>query len=200
MTLTAHPAAHKNGWTLANLRDAWKPVYDAIRYLRREQKPIEYIRVFEKHKTGEFHIHVLWRLWLPTPFKHLDWLSDTAAKRGLGWRVDWQQIDTGHEASQIARYITKYMSKDAQGMMEMPRGLRRIQTSQGIGALKKPPSDEKWWFEPVVRVGDVLDHDKTIDVSTGEIIKLKYFDTYSYYPQHERIDDDLDIVVDTQKE
>lgn len=196
MTLTAHPSAHKHGWTLANLRDAWKPVYDAIRYLRREQKPIEYIRLFEQHKTGEYHIHCLWRLWLPTPFRHMDWLSDTAAKNGLGWRVDWRQIERGTEAQKVAMYITKYMTKDAQGMMNMPKGLRRIQTSQGIGAMKPVGSADEWRLRSGIYSEDVRDHDKVIDVSTGELITEQYFKWNWIYPQeYQDIDENNNLGV-----
>lgn len=192
MTLTAHPAAHQGGWTLYNLRDAWKPVYDAIRYLRREQKPIEYIRLFEKHESGEFHIHALWRLHLPTPFRHADWLKIIATKNGLGWRVDWREIERGTEAQKVAMYITKYMTKDAQGMMDMPKGLRRIQTSKGIGALKSEGSEDDWRMKSGIYEDDVDNHDSVIDVSTGEIVTKDYFKGNYIYPmEYQDSDDEL---------
>jgi hypothetical protein len=182
MTLTAHPSAHTHGWTLANLRDAWKPVYDAIRYLRREQKPIEYIRLFEKHKSEEFHIHALWRLWLPSPFRHERWLKDIATKHGLGYKVDWQPIERGVEAQKIAMYITKYMSKDHQGLMTMPKGLRRIQTSQGIGAMKPEGSEYNWRIKSGIYEQDIIEHNHVVDVSTGELITRSYFKFHDIYP------------------
>jgi hypothetical protein len=193
MTLTGHPAAHKNGWTLANLRDAWKPVYDKIRNSFAAQKPIEYIRMFEKHKSGEFHIHVLWRIDL-NPFTEMnDWLKDAATSHGLGWRVDWRAIPQGTEAQKIAMYITKYMTKDAQGLGNMPRGLRRIQTSQGIGAMKPVGSDDVWRVKSGVYEEDVKHHDHVIDVSTGELITDKYFRFNWIYPQEYQDADDEQI-------
>lgn len=184
MTLTAHPSAHAHGWTLHNLRDAWKPVYDAIRWRYQRFKPIEYVRVFEKHKSGEYHIHVLWRLPQHPPYNDREWLKATAAAHGLGWRVDWQGIDVGGETTAIARYITKYMSKDAQGLMDMPKGLRRIQTSQGIGALKPPPSDEEWFVRSGIYPHDLRLWETVRDVSTGYTIEGDYFDEFNYYPEH----------------
>lgn len=184
MTLTAHPAAHEHGWTLANLRDAWKPVYDAIRYRYSEHKPIEYVRVFEHHKSGEYHIHVLWRLPQMPPYNDREWLKDVATSHGLGWRVDWQGIVHGGETTKIASYITKYMSKDAQGMMDMPKGLRRIQTSAGIGALKPPKSDEEWFVRSGIYPPDLVRFETVKDVSTGYVIDEAYFKEFAYYPEH----------------
>jgi hypothetical protein len=184
MTLTAHPAAHGYGWTLANLRDAWKPIYDAIRYRWRHQKPLEYIRVFEQHKSGNYHVHVLWRIELHPPYEPIRWLAETATHHGLGWRVDWQPIDTGGETNAIARYITKYMSKDAQGMMTMPRGTRRIQTSQGIGAMKPPKNEEEWWLKTGIYPADLDRYEQIKDVSTEYIVTADYFKEFAYYPEH----------------
>jgi len=183
MTLTAHPAAHEHGWTLHNLRDAWKPVYDAIRYACRDQKPIEYIRLFEKHKTGEFHIHALWRVLLPFGDDSERWLKGIATAHGLGYKVDWRQTPEGTEAQKVAMYITKYMSKDAQGLMTMPKGLRRIQTSQGIGAMKPEGSEYVWRIKSGVYEPDVIEHNVVVDVSTGEVITPDYFKFHLIYPE-----------------
>lgn len=192
MTLTAHPAAHANGWTLHNLRDAWKPVYDQIRYAFSTQKPLEYIRMFERHKSGEFHIHVLWRLNLD-PFSDMnDWLKDAATSHGLGYKVDWKALPQGIEAQKIAMYITKYMSKDAQGMMDMPKGLRRIQTSQGIGAMKPEGSEHVWRVKSGIYLPDVLEHNNVVDVSTGELITEKYFKFHDIYPDEYAAIDEIE--------
>lgn len=182
MTLTAHSAAHKHGWTLANLRDAWKPIYDKIRNSFSAQKPIEYIRLFEVHKSEEFHIHVLWRIDLE-PFTEMnDWLKSVVTANGLGWKCEWKAIERGAEAQKIAMYITKYMTKDAQGMMKMPKGLRRIQTSQGIGAMKPEGSEHVWRLKSGVYEYDVLENNRVTDVSTGEVITEKYFKFHDVYP------------------
>lgn len=192
MTLTAHSAAHENGWTLANLRDAWKPIYDKIRNSFAAQKPIEYIRLFEKHKSGAFHIHVLWRLDLD-PFTEMnDWIKSVVTANGLGWKCEWKAIERGTEAQKIAMYITKYMTKDAQGLGDMPKGLRRVQTSQGIGAMKPPPSEYQWRVKSGVYREDVVDHNKVVDVSTGEIISLQYFKFHDIYPDEYAAIDEIE--------
>lgn len=182
MTLTAHAAAHAGGWTLHNLRDAYKPVYDGIRNAFSRQKPIEYVRVFEKHQSGEFHIHILWRIDLD-PFTEMnDWLKALVTKHGLGWRCEWKAAQRGSSAAGITRYMTKYMTKLKQGGMEMPKGIRRIQTSQGIGALKQHKSPQGWRASTGVYKGELKYYDEVIDVNTGHIVTPRDFRGWSVYP------------------
>lgn len=155
---------------------------------------MEYVRVFEKHKTGEFHIHLLLRAVVLDEKKDIRWLKDTATKHGLGYKVDWQNIEHGGETTKIASYITKYMSKDAQGMMDMPKGLRRIQTSTGIGALKPPKSDEEWFVRSGIYPRDLMQFDEVRDVSTGYVIEEVYFKEFAYYPEHVDISRALDAL------
>jgi len=192
MTLTAHAAAHDGGWTLHNLRDAYKPVYDRIRYCFGEQKPIDYVRVFEQHQSGEFHIHILWRINL-SPFTEMNkWLKDTATAHGLGWKCEWKAAMQGSSAAGITRYITKYMTKAAQGAMDMPKGIRRIQTSQGIGALKPEKSTEGWKLANGVYKAELRYYDRVIDVSTGHIVTDADFKGWLVYPKQLDNSDDTD--------
>jgi len=188
MTLTAHSAAHAGGWTLHNLRDAYKPIYDSIRYNFASQKPIEYVRVFEKHKSGEFHIHMLWRINL-SPFTEMnEWLKNLVTHNGLGWRCEWKAARQGTNTAGITRYITKYMTKSAQGGMEMPKGIRRIQTSQGIGALKEQSNKMGWRASLGVYKGELKYYEQIIDVNTGHIISESDFKGWSVYPKQLDID------------
>jgi len=191
MTLTAHQAAHAGGWTLHNLRDAYKPIYDAIRYNFGTQKPIEYARVFEKHKTGEFHIHILWRIDL-SPFSEMNaWLKDLVTRNGLGWRCEWKAAYEDSSVHGIAHYVTKYMTKSAQGGMDMPKGMRRIQTSHGIGAMKPERSKEGWYAAAGVYRGELKYFDRVIDVQTGHIVTATDFRGWAVYPPElDRTDDE----------
>lgn len=190
MTLTAHSAAHDGGWTLLNLRDAYKPIYDSIRYNFGAQKPIDYVRIFEQHKSLEFHIHMLWRLNLD-PFTEMNkWLKDLVTRNGLGWRCEWVAARDNENPSGITRYITKYMTKSAQGGMDMPKGIRRIQTSQGIGALKPEKAKENWHRSTGVYKAELKFYEQVIDVNTGHIVTASDFKGWSVYPKQLDIDYD----------
>ncbi len=190
MTLTAHQAAHANGWTLANLRDAYKPIYDAIRYNFGAQKPLEYVRVFEQHQSGEFHIHMLWRINLE-PFSEMNlWLKDLVTRNGLGWRCEWKAAYEGSSVHGIAHYVLKYMTKAGQGGMEMPKGIRRIQTSQGIGAMKPERSKEGWKLSSGVYRGELRYYERVIDVQTGHVVTDSDFKGWRVYPPELDTEDD----------
>lgn len=182
MTLTAHQEAHKGGWTLVNLRDAFKPVYDGIRNNFATQKPIDYVRVFEMHLSHEFHIHMLWRINLE-PFTDMDkWLKELVTHHGLGWRCEWKAAYENSSTPAITRYVTKYLTKAGQGAIEMPKGIRRIQTSHGIGALKKEKSDDGWHLASGVYRGELKFYERVIDVSTGHLVTERDFRGWTVYP------------------
>ena len=84
----------------------------------------------------------------------------------------------------MAAYITKYMTKDAQNLKFFPRRSRRIQTTRGFGSPKKKETGLHWEFRAHLLRGDVLRHQKTIDVTTGEVVTIDHFETEELYPGH----------------
>lgn len=195
ITVTAHESAHKAGKTLENLRDGWNKLYHRLRRKFADQKP-EYVRVFEKHKSGKFHIHAIVRVdpheenkeYKTAPKFRLPgltkWLKKNARECGLGFQAHAVKIPDNGTGTLVAAYITKYMTKSAQALGEMPKGLRRIQTTQGIGACKPDVAKHDWRIRAGVYLPDVQEHDHVTDISTGEVVPEYYFKTYLYWPEH----------------
>lgn len=101
---------------------------------------IEYLCVFEQHKSGWPHLHVLIR----SRFISQRWLSHYMERRGLGKIVDIRKIKG---KAQAAYYVSKYMGKE-------PRrydGCKRYWTSTKFvpkrPKVEKDPS-VKWFIEP----------------------------------------------------
>lgn len=77
------------------------------------------------------------------------WFRKNAREVGLGYMVDVQAVDT---IPQVVNYITKYMTKEAQAFYV--KGLRRIQTSERIGAAN-PRGEGGWSVGPQIYGGAV---------------------------------------------
>lgn len=148
-TFTAHSFAHATGSTLDNLKTGFTKLLKRMRRLMKHKKLI-YIAVYEKHKSGAYHIHMLsnFRIYevgdtygrrkrlitnnelLNKAHKHA--LRAHVADCSLGRQYDVQVIDTEYNenidvdpltqsALQISSYITKYMTKDIQREIEMDK-------------------------------------------------------------------------------
>jgi len=200
LTVTAHRNAHKANKTVVNLQNAWKRLYDRLRYKFKGQK-IEYIWLYERHsektvsgkeKTA-YHIHALLRasiagrnIWNARsefwyhPEMH-NWLKDNAAAVGAGFMCHCAKIEDSN-GGLVAAYITKYMTKSAQQFINFPKHGRRISTSRGFGSPKKQSNGLHWEFRAHVLRGDVARHVKTTDVTTGERVTLEHFRDEEVYP------------------
>lgn len=105
-----------------------------------------YVRVFEPHKDGALHAHLIihWSMSLDaTDKQNTRWLKDNARECGAGHQADYSTITPAYdperqngrrvqEVLQVAAYVVKYMTKDLQSVVEdeaYPR-MRRIQASQ----------------------------------------------------------------------
>lgn len=130
-TLTAH--RKQRGWdrSLANLQNGWKRL--SARMRRYTGEPMAYCRVYEQHKDGSAHWHMICNVlphdWKPPTGKTSpgsQWAKEQAVKCGLGYMVKVLSL-ASVDAPLVAAYVTKYMVK-----MEtpLPKGTRRVQTSQ----------------------------------------------------------------------
>lgn len=155
ITLTAHSHSHASGKTL----EACQRGVDLLLKRMRHLGEISYVRVYENHKSGAIHAHLIvsgmpervaWenskktakngekpiRRWF---IKHdathtwalKSWLKKGALEVGLGYMVDVQFIRK--DTYQATMYILKYMYKDAQAGFDK-KGLRRIAVSRDIGS------------------------------------------------------------------
>lgn len=122
-TLTAHEKMRK-GASVINLREGWKKLYNRMKYNFQDMK--YYVRVWERHQEGTFHLHGLIDEEIPQ-----DWLKDNARECGMGYQVDIHEVDN---AGQVAGYIAKYFLKSESSFTglsrDFPSGLRRIEASR----------------------------------------------------------------------
>lgn len=201
VTITAHGNAHRSGKTLENLKRGWKILYDRLRRKFKGQK-LEYVMLYEKHKTvsgvgvvvARYHIHAIVQATVEgSNIRHKKrgnfyhkaltrWLKDNCKAVGLGFMAQAAKIE-GANAGLVAAYICKYMTKSCQEFAEFPKRMRRIVTSRGFGSPKPKKSDEAWRLRAGILARDVVEHDRVIDISSGEVVTLRYFYFHDVYPE-----------------
>lgn len=123
-TLTAHENAVNEYQSVKNLRVGWKKLYNRMR----DNFGISsYVKVWERHKDGRFHLHGL----IDNAEITQKWLKDNARQCGMGYQAELHEVDN---AGQVAGYIAKYFMKSEQVTesisLDYPKGLRRIEVSR----------------------------------------------------------------------
>lgn len=204
LTITAHRKAHVTPeMTVKNLQQVWKKLYD--RLLRRYGKEsMNYVRVFEQHSSGRFHMHILLSCGEAydkhafvirrntDEFRHPEcrFLRMACAELGGGWRVHirrvWDDKARSSNVGLVVGYILKYMGK-SMANFKFPKFQRRIQTSRKIGS---PATNAKgvgtWKHVREIGISYLREAKKKIvDMTTGEVLTERSFDGESYYPQIE---------------
>lgn len=186
VTLTAHSKAHADGDTLNNLQNGWKRLSARM---RRRWGTFAYVRVYERHESGEWHWHMLVNFHFDdirirkhkngkeTPYSPT--LEKMARECSLGWYTHAENMRTVKGA---AKYVTKYMSKSLE---ELPKGIRRIQTSQNFPELTNE-SEYDWSIRAALYERDLFHIEdrggEMVDVSTGDKITHSYFELDPVYP------------------
>lgn len=125
LTVTAHRKM-RGKLSFKSIREGWKKLYNRIREKAiNQEKTIAYCKVWEQHKDGSVHLHILINVCFGTK-----WAKDNAAECGLGFMADWHEVDN---AGMVAGYIAKYTLKNAfmaRGGVSWPKGLRRIEKTR----------------------------------------------------------------------
>ena len=107
VTLTSHRKLRTYAATKAVFPKAWGKL--SKRWKREQDGKLEYAMVFENHKDGRLHCHML-----VTCTVTKKWLKDNCAKVGLGYMVDIQEL-TDDNLSKKASYVAKYATKKIGG-------------------------------------------------------------------------------------
>lgn len=193
VTVTCMGDDHRNHTTLKRLMDNFDRL---MKRLKREYGNFQYVRVYEQHKSDEFHMHILCGFKVTTlPY---EWITDSQGRKkyvglhharitkisiatGLGEQCGVSPLATsmGEESSAIyaVRYVSKYLTKGVGA--SMPKGTRRIQTSQKIGS-PKPTSNLKWTMKSGVYIDDVA-VERWYDMNlTREITFDDFMETHVY--------------------
>lgn len=188
VTLTAHAYARDGPSSLNNLQNGWKRLSARM---RRKFGAFHYIRVYELHADGRWHWHMLVNFHFTDIKKrhqkdgkkipYSAWIRDNARACGMGWYTHAENMRT---VAGAAKYVTKYMSKSLE---LLPKGVRRIQTSQGFPKLANE-SELEWRMVSGVYWRDLQaayeKRGKVIDISRDyEITTDDYLFTFIYPPE-----------------
>lgn len=110
VTFTKRELEGSEYWT----PDQWAKAWDRLRrLLSRVLGDFPYVAILEKHKKGNYHLHVAWCGRVNVGIVRKMWLSALGGGRGCG-NIDAKKIKVpagGDRAARIARYISKYVSK-----------------------------------------------------------------------------------------
>lgn len=142
-TYTAHEKTRSFEASLANLRRGIKRVLQEKRDKNKE-KSHYFVKIFEHHKSGALHIHMLTNITLASKFNEngVGRLNDIARRAGMGYKANAIIMNSAIGA---AKYVTKYMIKSAHS--EFPKRFRRIDYSRNFNVSRdKQPSDRSWIF------------------------------------------------------
>jgi len=127
------------------IRKGWKLLYNRILALYgKDASILYYCKVWEQHKDGSFHLHLLANFRVTKR-----WLKDNCFSCGLGHQAHIRAIQN---TRQICGYVAKYTLKNAavtRGGIIIPKGLRRIETSHKWPILPKLATmiNYEWIFE-----------------------------------------------------
>lgn len=197
ITVTAHRKAHKSVSQMAtvrNLQRGLKTLYDRLRRIViKGTEKLEYVRVYEPHKTKKVHAHLIVRASFTKATNVFDkkgndkgmtrWLKDNAASIGLGYQASAKPIlsHIGVHSGFVTSYVTKYMTKDIQGGLSFPKGLRRIQCSSGFGALDERESQFTWTMKSGIYEDEVVGR-KITDLNLVRDVTTDDFENSHIYP------------------
>lgn len=94
--------------------EQWAECWDKFRRLMvRVIGEFPYVAILEKHRKGNYHLHVAWCGRVNVGLVRKMWLASLGGGKGCG-NIDAKHIKVpsgGDRASRIARYITKYVTK-----------------------------------------------------------------------------------------
>lgn len=139
-TLTASGGDRSSQATYDAIRLAWPKIRQ---WILRHYGPCEYALIYERHKSGAYHAHIV-LIWLYTPY----WpklsrrikrdLKDNGPRWGIGRQADAQMIRDGVDGvvKYVAKAVVNYMGKDSTSTKDgLKRGARLYYLSAGIKAV-----------------------------------------------------------------
>lgn len=196
VTITAHENTRSEELSLNNIRSNIDRLFKRV---NRVWSHVDYVRVYEQHKTGAYHAHMAVSNLSARVQKHTapngvdyyrpaiqeryigniavrTWWRRTCRSMGMGYKVDVSEVQ---EVGRVTRYVVKYLTKETQGYYA--KGLRRIQTSRRVGSPRRA-KDGGWSvgarvFQQVLPpLSHLYDADKKLQVPDA------YWQTNLTYP------------------
>lgn len=158
-TLTAHRNAKTAEYSLKNIQRAWDRL---IKRLKRKYGAFEYVRVYEKHQSGRYHLHAIASFHFgdivrrnrgkKSEYTDSPTLRKIATNLGLGYMTSADDLNIAFRA---VSYATKYMTKQMQEDREEWGRVRRIQTSRGIKYKSEKASEYDWVLHSAIFLPDL---------------------------------------------
>lgn len=134
VTLTSHEQCQTFESSLA-LFQAVLPKWR--KRMKRRYGDFGYVLVFEQHKSGALHAHML--INCPVSKK---WARRHARAVGLGYMVDVQKL---HAAAAAGKYCSKYISKSL-ATTKFPKRFKRVRYSHNWPELPRKASPIRQWL------------------------------------------------------
>jgi hypothetical protein len=204
-TLTLAGEDHKSdtAYSLQVWRESWDKL---MKRVKRECEGMRYVRVFEAHKDGTLHVHMLADKTYDDVREVIEGdgrknyrsggLKRALVALGLGWRHDLRPIVTKDaendgEARNVSSYVVKYLTKGIQSYIRAQlraAGLSRvrmIQTSRGWSRVPANKAGREWCkgeisydqYDRIIEQGGVL-----LDANLRRAVKVADFHGEDYYP------------------
>ena len=196
LTLTAHSRMRAQEASYKNLSHGIDKI---MKRVRRVWVDTEYVRVYEKHPTSEaLHAHL--EISGLTPFvvmtrygktrecfpeanrterkgfwTVLTWFKTVAQECKIGYQVEVEPV----QSDRAAWYVTKYLTKDLQGINI--KGLRHVQTSHRVGS-PSPESVDNWEVGNLLTAMDVAPSERVLDLQSGETLPPGAMSALGIYP------------------
>jgi len=195
VTVTAAEWNQTASKSLASLRHGLDLLFKRI---RRIWGKIEYVRVYELHKTGAYHAHIIVcglssrvayrkarsgrKSYIPVAVRGEQtwslktWFKKSARSLKMGYMVDVQAVNG---IQKVVNYVCKYITKGGQDFDEP--FLRRIQTSSGIGAANRREVGRGWTVGRHVWASDARNM-PLYDANLKQTINPSYWQNNVVYP------------------
>lgn len=179
-------------FSLLRIRSNWDRF---MKYMKRKYGKFQYVRVFETHESGCLHIHFLASFHVP---KEDYRTANVGTKEEYGYSSDLKdaiflvynfgkmhsvQNLPENDFARTVGYVTKYMTKEDDFVSKYlsTTRVRRIQSSQGIGAVPKSKGEYEW---TIVHGVSRWENEEvgTFDLNRKIVIKEENFEGGAWYP------------------
>lgn len=134
VTLTAHENWRGKDASRVNVQRGWKKLYNRM---RRAYGVSGYVKVWEPHKDGSWHLHILIDRKIGKR-----WWKDNARACGMGYQVESVQPKN---PGQAAGYCAKYLIKSFELAHLYDKGMRRIEVSRDWTKLPELADNDLSW-------------------------------------------------------